>query len=238
MRARQRELRRAMIERGWLPCRRRMACCAVAREPPRGVGRIGGARKVGSIGIALPNTDCKIVDLDLGVGEKPLGEIGELIVQGPQVMQGYWKLPQETADTLREGWLYTGDIARMDEDGYVFVVDRKKDMIISSGYNVYPREIDEVLYEHPKILDAVAIGVPDPYRGEIVKAYIVLKPGESVTEEEIIQFSKARLAPYKVPRSVEFRQSLPKSMVGKVFRKELRQEVLQHYEEQGGTRNA
>jgi long-chain acyl-CoA synthetase len=126
----------------------------------------------------------------------------------------------------------------MDEDGYVFVVDRKKDMIISSGYNVYPREIDEVLYEHPKILDAVAIGVPDPYRGEIVKAYIVLKPGESVTEEEIIQFSKARLAPYKVPRSVEFRQSLPKSMVGKVFRKELRQEVLQHYEEQGGTRNA
>jgi len=199
---------------------------------------LGGARKVGSIGIALPNTDCKIVDLDLGVGEKPLGEIGELIVQGPQVMQGYWKLPQETADTLREGWLYTGDIARMDEDGYVFVVDRKKDMIISSGYNVYPREIDEVLYEHPKILDAVAIGVPDPYRGEIVKAYIVLKPGESVTEEEIIQFSKARLAPYKVPRSVEFRQSLPKSMVGKVFRKELRQEVLQHYEEQGGTRNA
>ncbi len=198
---------------------------------------IGGARKVGSIGIALPDTDCKIVDLDLGVEEKPFGEIGELIVQGPQVMQGYWKLPQETADTLREGWLYTGDIARMDEDGYVFVVDRKKDMIISSGYNVYPREIDEVLYEHPKILDAVAIGVPDPYRGEIVKAFIILKPGEAVTEEEIIQFSKVRLAPYKVPRSVEFRQSLPKSMVGKVLRKELRQEVLQHYEEQGGTRN-
>jgi long-chain acyl-CoA synthetase len=199
---------------------------------------IGGARKVGSIGIALPDTDCKIVDLDLGVEEKPFGEIGELIVQGPQVMRGYWKLPQETADTLRDGWLYTGDIARMDEDGYVFVVDRKKDMIISSGYNVYPREIDEVLYEHPKILDAVAIGVPDLYRGEIVKAFIVLKAGELVTEEEIIQFSKARLAPYKVPRSVEFRQSLPKSMVGKVFRKELRQEVLQHYEEQGGTRNA
>jgi long-chain acyl-CoA synthetase len=199
---------------------------------------VGGARKVGSIGIALPNTDCRIVDLDLGVEEKPPGEIGELVILGPQVMQGYWKLPQETADTLREGWLYTGDIARMDEEGYVFVVDRKKDMIISCGYNVYPREVDEVLYEHPKILDAVAIGIPDPYRGEIVKAYVVLKPGQSVTEEEIIQFSKARLAAYKVPRSVEFRQSLPKSMVGKVFRKELRQEVLQHYEKPEGTPHA
>jgi long-chain acyl-CoA synthetase len=187
-----------------------------------------GARKVGSIGVALPDTDCRIVDLDLGVEEKPTGEVGELLVLGPQVMQGYWKLPQETTDTLREGWLYTGDIARMDEDGYVFVVDRKKDLIISCGYNVYPREVDEVLYEHPKILDAVAIGVPDLYRGETVKAYVVLKAGESVTEEEIIQFSKARLAAYKVPRAVEFRQSLPKSIVGKVFRKELRQEMLRH----------
>lgn len=193
---------------------------------------IGGQRKVGSIGIALPDTDCKVVDLDLGVEEKPCGEIGELLVRGPQVMQGYWKLPQESVNTLREGWLYTGDIARIDEDGYVFIVDRKKDMIISSGYNVYPREIDEVLYEHPKVLDAVAIGVPDPYRGETVKAYVVLKPGESVSEEEIIQFSKARLAAYKVPRLVEFRQSLPKSMVGKVFRKELRQEVLRQSQAQ------
>ncbi len=190
-----------------------------------------GARKVGSIGVALPDTDCRIVDLDLGVEEKPTGEVGELLVLGPQVMQGYWKLPQETTDTLREGWLYTGDIARMDEDGYVFIVDRKKDIIISSGYNVYPREVDEVLYEHPKILDAVAIGVPDLYRGETVKAYVVLKAGESVTEEEIIQFSKARLAAYKVPRAVEFRQSLPKSIVGKVFRKELRQEMLRHFQE-------
>ena len=190
-----------------------------------------GARKVGSIGVALPDTDCRIVDLDLGVEEKPTGEVGELLVLGPQVMQGYWKLPQETTDTLREGWLYTGDIARMDEDGYVFIVDRKKDIIISCGYNVYPREVDEVLYEHPKILDAVAIGVPDLYRGETVKAYVVLKAGESVTEEEIIQFSKARLAAYKVPRAVEFRQSLPKSIVGKVFRKELRQEMLRHSQE-------
>ena len=193
---------------------------------------IGAVRKVGSIGIALPDTDCRIVDLDLGVEEKPIGELGELLIRGPQVMQGYWKLPQETTDTLRDGWLYTGDIARMDEDGYVFIVDRKKDMIISCGYNIYPREIDEVLYEHPKVLDAVAIGVPDLYRGEMVKAYVVLKHGESATEEEIIQFSKARLAAYKVPRMVEFRQSLPKSMVGKVFRKELRQEMLRRAQEQ------
>jgi len=189
---------------------------------------IGGVRKVGSIGIALPDTDCRIVDLDLGVEEKPAGEVGELLVRGPQVMSGYWKLPQETTDTLRDGWLYTGDIARIDEDGYVFIVDRKKDMIISCGYNIYPREIDEVLYEHPKVLDAVAIGVPDLYRGEMVKAYVVLRPGESATEEEIIQFTKTRLAAYKVPRTVEFRQSLPKSMVGKVFRRELRQEMLRH----------
>jgi long-chain acyl-CoA synthetase len=199
---------------------------------------IGGERKVGSIGIALSDTDCRIVDLDLGVEEKPIGEVGELLVRGPQVMQGYWNLPQETADALREGWLYTGDIARMDEDGYVFIVDRKKDMIISCGYNIYPREIDEVLYEHPKVLDAVAIGVPDLYRGETVKAFIVLKPGESVTEEEIIQFSKTRLAAYKAPRAIEFRQSLPKSMVGKVFRKELRQEMLQHSQEQECDMNA
>jgi long-chain acyl-CoA synthetase len=198
---------------------------------------ISGVRKVGSIGIALPDTECRIVDLDLGVEEKPFGEVGELLIRGPQVMQGYWKLPQETANTLREGWLYTGDIARMDEDGYVFIVDRKKDMIISCGYNVYPREIDEVLYEHPKVLDAVAIGVPDPYRGEIIKAYIVPRPGESITEEEIIQFSRARLAAYKVPRSVEFRGSLPKSMVGKVFRKELRQEALHHAEGEGESCN-
>jgi len=198
---------------------------------------IGGQRKVGSIGIALPDTDCKIVDLDLGVEDKPCGEIGELLIRGPQVMGGYWKLPQETTNTLREGWLYTGDIARIDEDGYVYIVDRKKDMIISCGYNIYPREIDEVLYEHPKVLDAVAIGVPDLYRGETVKAYVVLKPGERVTEEEIIQFTRARLAAYKVPRAVEFRQSLPKSMVGKVFRKELRQEVLRQSQMQEGDVN-
>lgn len=141
-----------------------------------------GARKVGSIGIPLPDTDCKIVDIELGVEERPVNREGELLVRGPQVMQGYWKMPDETAATLRDGWLYTGDIATMDEQGYTFIVDRKKDMIIAGGYNVYPREIDEVLYEHPKILDAVAVGVPDPYRGETVKAFVVLKPGEKSTE--------------------------------------------------------
>ncbi|NLI80286.1 MAG: long-chain fatty acid--CoA ligase [Deltaproteobacteria bacterium] len=193
---------------------------------------LGGVRKVGSIGIPLPDTDAKVVDLDLGVREMEPGEPGELIVRGPQVMKSYWRMPDETAQTLRDGWLYTGDIATRDEDGYFFIVDRKKDMIISGGYNIYPREIDEVLYEHPRILDAVAVGVPDDYRGEIVKAFIVPKPGENLTEKEIIAFCKERLAAYKVPRSIEFRDSLPKSLVGKVFRRQLRMEAVQQYEAQ------
>jgi len=193
---------------------------------------IAGARKSGSIGIPVPDTDCKIVDLAEGIHEQPLGEVGELVVRGPQVMSGYWRMPEETANYLREGWLYTGDIAKMDEEGYCFIVDRKKDMIIAGGYNIYPREIDEVLYEHPCILDAVAVGVPDPYRGETVKAFVVLKPGESATEKEIIEFCKSRLATYKVPRSVEFREALPKTMVGKILRKELRREAIRQLEEQ------
>lgn len=191
---------------------------------------IRGTRKVGSIGIPLPDTDCKIVDLDLGVNEQPRDTEGELVVRGPQVMQGYWKMPEETAATLRDGWLYTGDIATMDEQGYTFIVDRKKDMIIAGGYNIYPREVDEVLYEHPQVLDAVTVGVPDPYRGETVKAFIVLKPDEKVTEQEIIQFCKSRLAAYKVPKKVEFRESLPKTTVGKVLRKELRREAIKAQE--------
>jgi len=196
-------------------------------SPVTHVNPIGGVRKVGAIGIALPDTDCKVVDLETGEREVPLGEEGELVVRGPQVMQGYWQMPEETKLVLRDGWLFTGDIAVMDEDGYVFVVDRKKDMIIAGGYNIYPREIDEVLYEHPKILDAVAVGVPDPYRGETVKAFVVLKPGETLTEAEVIQFCRERLAAYKAPRFVEFRESLPKTLVGKVLRKELRREILQ-----------
>jgi long-chain acyl-CoA synthetase len=140
-------------------------------------------------------------------------------------MKGYWNLPEETANTLRDGWLYTGDIAKVDEDGYLYIVDRKKDLIIPSGFNVYPRDIEEVLYEHPAIQEAVCIGVPDPYRGEDVKAVIVLKADKTVTEEEIIQYCKQNLAAYKVPRQVEFRDSLPKTNVGKILRRALRDEV-------------
>ncbi len=191
---------------------------------------LGGTRKAGSIGIALPDTDCRIVDLEKGEEELSRGENGELVVRGPQVMQSYWKMEEETAETLKDGWLRTGDIARMDEDGYVYVVDRIKDMIITKGYNIYPREIDEVLYEHPKILDAVAVGVPDPHRGETVKAYVVVKEGEKLEENEVISFCRERLAAYKVPRLVEFRDALPKNMVGKVLRKELRKEYENHME--------
>lgn len=191
---------------------------------------LGGVRKVGSIGIALPDTDCKIVDLELGTREVPMGEVGELVVRGPQVMSAYWKMPEETANALRDGWLYTGDIARMDEQGYVYIIDRKKDMIISGGYNIYPREVDEVLYEHPKVLDAVAVGIPDEYRGEIVKVFVVPRVGERLTEEEIKQFCKARLAAYKVPRRIELRDSLPKTAVGKISRKELRKQAIADHE--------
>jgi len=161
-------------------------------SPVTHVNPLQGTRKVGSIGIPVPDTDCRIVDMKTGEDEMPTGEIGELIVKGPQVMQGYWKMPEETEETLRNGWLYTGDIAQMDEDGYVFIVDRKKDMIIAGGFNIYPREIDEVLYQHPNIQEAVAVGVPDPYRGETVKAFIVLKEGITMNEGEIIEYCKSK----------------------------------------------
>ncbi len=179
-------------------------------------------KKVGSIGIPLPDTDCKIVDLDNGEKEMPADEAGELCIKGPQVMQGYWNRPQETANALRGDWLYTGDIAKMDQDGYFYIVDRKKDMILVEGYNVYPREIDDILITHPKVLEAAVIGVPDDLRGEVVKACIVLKDSETATETEIIAFCKERLARYKVPKKVEFRRELPKTLIGKVDRKSLR----------------
>jgi long-chain acyl-CoA synthetase len=138
-------------------------------------------------------------------------------------MKGYWNMPDETATTLRDGWLYTGDIARMDEDGYFYIVERKKDMIIAGGFNVYPREVEEVLYSHPKVLEAAVIGIPDPYRGETVKAFVVLKPGQEATEDELRTFCRSQLTAYKVPTSIEFRPELPKSGVGKVLRKMLRQ---------------
>lgn len=183
-----------------------------------------GLKKTGSIGIPFPDTEVRLVDLEEGKEDVPDGQPGEMIIKSPLVMKGYWENPEETAGQLKDGWLYTGDIAVRDEDGYLFIVDRKKDMIIAGGYNIYPREIDEVLFQHPKIQDAVAVGISDKYRGETVKAYVVLKPGEKATEEEIITFCREKLAAYKVPKAVEFREALPKSAVGKVLRKILRQE--------------
>jgi len=194
---------------------------------------IVGLKKIGSIGLPFPDTDAKIVDAETGKEELGFNEPGELIIKGPQVMKGYWEKPEETADTLRDGWLYTGDIGTVDEDGYFYIVDRKKDMIIAGGFNIYPRDIDEVLFEHPKVQEAVAVGIPDEYRGETVKAYIVLKEGESCTEEEIIGFCRERLAAYKAPRTVEFRDELPKTMVGKVLRRALREEEIARMKESG-----
>ncbi len=191
-----------------------------------------GIIKEGSIGIPFPDTDSKVIDMETGE-DLSIGQAGELCVKGPQVMKGYWNMPEETMQVLTEdGWLKTGDIARMDEDGYFFIVDRKKDMIIAGGYNIYPRDIDEVLFTHPKIQDAVAVGVPDPYRGETVKAFVVLRPGETATEEEIIAYCREKLARYKVPKLVEFRGELPKSLVGKVLRKVLREEEIKKYQQQ------
>jgi long-chain acyl-CoA synthetase len=180
-----------------------------------------GEGREGSIGIPIPSTDARIVDVETGETEMPVGESGELIIKGPQVMKGYLNMPEETARTLKDGWLHTGDVAKMDEDGYFFIVDRKKDMIVASGYNVYPREVEEVLFEHPDVAEAVAIGVPDDYRGETVKAFVVKRSGATTTEEEILVFCKERLAPYKAPKAVEFRDDLPKSAVGKLLRRVL-----------------
>jgi long-chain acyl-CoA synthetase len=180
-------------------------------------------RKIGSIGLPFPSTDCKIVDLETGERVVPVGEAGELCVRGPQVMKGYWNRPEETAIALRDGWLYTGDVARMDEDGFFYIVQRKKDMIIVSGFNVYPNEVEDVLFTHPAVLETAVIGVPDQYRGEAVKAFITLRPGANATADEVIEFCRANLAKYKVPSLIEFMPSLPKSAVGKVLRRELRE---------------
>jgi len=194
---------------------------------------IYGKNKIGTIGLPWPDTDAKIVDLETGTKELPPGEIGELIVRGPQVMKGYWNMPEETALVLRNGWLYTGDIAKMDEEGYFQIVDRKKDMIIAGGFNIYPRDVEEVLYQHPKVKEAVVAGIPDPYRGETVKAYIVLKEGETATEEEIIEFCRGKMAKYKVPTAVEFRSELPKTIVGKILRRMLVEEEKKKMAEKG-----
>jgi long-chain acyl-CoA synthetase len=156
----------------------------------------------------------------------PVGEQGELVVRGPQVTQGYWDKPDETTKTLRDGWLLTGDIAVMSEDGYFSIVDRAKDMIIVGGLKVFPRQVEDVLFEHPKVLEAAVVGVPDAQRGERVQAFIVLKPGEQATAEDLTAFCRERLASYKIPRVIEFREALPKTTIGKVLRRQLRDEAV------------
>jgi len=182
-----------------------------------------GKTKVGSVGVPIPDTDCRIVDVETGTRELGIGEPGEILIKGPQMTPGYYKRPDETDIAFRDGWFYTGDVGYMDEEGYLFIVDRKKDMIIAGGYNIYPREIDEVLYAHPKVAEACSVGLPDPYRGETVKAFLVRKAGETLTEEEVISFCKEKLAAYKVPKQVEFMEALPKSAIGKVLRRKLRE---------------
>jgi long-chain acyl-CoA synthetase len=188
------------------------------------IGSEPSKRRPGSIGLPLPGTDAKIVDVDTGADEVPVGEVGELVVRGPQVMRGYWRQEEDTRRTLREGWLYTGDLARMETDGYFYIMDRKKDMIKSGGENVYPREVEEALLRHPKVHDAVVVGLPQGLRGEVIKAYVVLKAGEAATTGELLDHCRTHLARFKVPKLVEFRRELPKNLVGKVLRRVLIEE--------------
>lgn len=186
-------------------------------------GLIWGERVKGSVGLPYPDTDCKIFRPGT-TEELSIGEIGEIAIQGPQVMRGYWQNPEATAATLVDGWLLTGDLGHMDERGNFFIVDRKKDMIIAGGFNIYPREVEEVLYEHDAIQECVVAGIPDPYRGETVKAYIVLKEDHHVTEEELDKFCRENMASFKIPRIYEFRDELPKTAVGKILRRSLVEE--------------
>jgi len=180
-------------------------------------------RRIGSIGLPFPSTDCKIVDLDDRSKDLPVGEVGELAVKGPQIMKGYHNRPDETADVLsKDGWLYTGDIAKLDKDGWTYIVDRKKDLINASGFKVWPNEVEEVLFEHPKVREAAVIGIPDETRGETVRAFVVLQPGQTATVDEIRAFCKEKMSAYKVPTHVEFVEFLPKTQVGKILRRELR----------------
>ena len=183
----------------------------------------GGQIKPGTVGCPVPETDVKIVDVETGETEMPTGETGEILIKGPQIMKGYYKKPAETDEVLKDGWFYSGDIGKFDKDGYLSIVDRKKDMIIAGGYNIYPLELDNVLFDHPKILEACTIGVPDKYRGETVKAFIVPKKDETLTEKEVIAYCKKNLAAYKVPKQIEFMEELPKSAVGKILRRKLKE---------------
>lgn len=185
-----------------------------------------GLHKIGSIGIPFPDVDAKIVSIEDGRELGP-GELGEIALRSPSVMLGYYHHPEETQKTIIDGWLYTGDIGYMDQDGYFYITDRKKDLIIVGGFNVFPREIDELIYQHPKVKEGITIGIPDPHKGERIKVYLVLKEGQQGTPEEFIAYFKERLTPYKVPSIVEFRRELPKSMIGKILRRALREEEMQ-----------
>ena len=184
-----------------------------------------GKHKVGSIGIPFPDVDAKVVSIETNE-DLPPNQQGEIVLKTPTLMLGYYKRPEETKNVIKDGWLYTGDIGYMDEEGYFYITDRKKDLIIVGGFNVFPREIDEVIQKHPKVKEGIAVGVPDEYRGEKIKAYIVLKEGETATEEEFLEYFREHLAPYKVPKEVEFRKELPKNAIGKVLRRILREEEL------------
>src|SRR5262245_2682337 len=185
----------------------------------------GPVGQPGTGGPAIPGVEVRIVDEE--DNDVPQGQIGELICRGPNVMMGYWHQPEATAETLRDGWLHTGDLATMDSDGYISIVDRKKDMIIVSGYNVYPREVEETLFKHPAVADAAVVQYPDPYQGESVMAFVVLKQGESATEQDIIEFCRNEIAVFKCPRKVVFTDALPKNNTGKVLRRELRDQAVQ-----------
>jgi long-chain acyl-CoA synthetase len=186
-----------------------------------------GTRKRGSIGVPIPNVEARIVDVETGARTLPVGEVGELVVRCPQQMHGYWRKSHDMAEVLRDGWLYTGDIAHMDEEGFFYLVDRKKEIILSGGFNVYPRDVEEVLYLHPKVREAAVIGIADEFLGEHVKAFVVPHAGQATTADELIAFCREHLVVYKVPKQIEFRDSLPKTLIGKVLRRVLLEEERQ-----------
>ncbi|MGN1385316.1 MAG: long-chain fatty acid--CoA ligase [Bacillus sp. (in: firmicutes)] len=199
------------------------ATTSTHRTPPDGL------RKIGSVGVPIPLTKSKIVDAEGGIKELPSGENGELIIKGPQIMKGYWNKPVETEEVLKDGWLYTGDIAVCDEDGYYYIVGRKKDMVIAGGLNIYPAEVEELLFQHPAAAEACVFGVPDPYLGEKLLAIVILKDGENLTEQDLLQWCEGKIARYKIPRGIEFRDSLPKTIVGKVLRRKLVEEYKEKF---------
>ena len=178
----------------------------------------------GSIGIPLPDTEARIVDVETGEKECPKGEVGELVVRGPQIMKGYWNNHDLTAKALREGWLYTGDLARVDDEGYYYIVDRRDDLIISSGYNIYPSDVEAVLIKHEKVKEVGVIGVPDAVRGQFIKAFVVLEEEGSAGKKELLEFCRQNLPPFKVPKSIVFRDEIPRNPAGKLIRRVLREE--------------